>query len=269
MSKTSDHKPLPGHWLLASLGKKVLRPGGRELTERMLRAAQPASDDKIVEFGPGVGKTAQLLLSARPAAYVGLDPHPEGNDAMRTIIENVDQARLVTADARDTGLDNNSATLIVGEAMLTMQSEKGKEAIIAEAFRVLAPGGRYAIHELGLRPDDVPDSVEEDIRRSLSKAIRVGARPLTDHHWRTLLESAGFTVSYSDSNPMKLLDPSRIFADEGVLGALKFFFNVARNKSARDRLRLMRAVFSKHREYLCAFAYVAEKPGDALQDTRL
>ncbi|PRC44304.1 SAM-dependent methyltransferase, partial [Mycobacterium sp. ITM-2017-0098] len=30
---------LPGHWLLARLGKRVLRPGGLELTTRLLAAA--------------------------------------------------------------------------------------------------------------------------------------------------------------------------------------------------------------------------------------
>ncbi len=49
---------LQGHWLLAKMGKKVLRPGGLELTNSMLSAAKPSGEDRIVEFGPGLGKTA-------------------------------------------------------------------------------------------------------------------------------------------------------------------------------------------------------------------
>lgn len=46
---------MQGHWLLATLGKKILRPGGIALTRKMLAAAAPTSQDRIVEFGPGVG----------------------------------------------------------------------------------------------------------------------------------------------------------------------------------------------------------------------
>lgn len=255
-----DTKPTPGHWLLAKLGKKVLRPGGLALTQRLLAAASPSSADRIIEFGPGVGTTAKILLAAKPQSYTGVDPYPEGSAAVQQIIANLDSARLVAADAQETGLEAGSADLVVGEAMLTMQGEKAKRAIMAEAFRLLAPGGRYAIHELGLRPDNVPAQVEEEIRRALSRTINVNARPLTASQWKTLLEEEGFTVSYEDTNPMALLEPGRIFADEGVVGALRFFANVARNPRARARLLAMRKVFRAHQEHLCAFAFVAVKP---------
>ena len=65
---------MQGHWLLARLGKRILRPGGRALTARLLREAAPSSRDDIVEFGPGVGATAELLLAAGPRSYRGVDP---------------------------------------------------------------------------------------------------------------------------------------------------------------------------------------------------
>ena len=49
---------MQGHWLLATLGKRVLRPGGIELTRRMLQAAAPKAGQRVVELGPGVGRTA-------------------------------------------------------------------------------------------------------------------------------------------------------------------------------------------------------------------
>lgn len=42
--KTED---MPGHWLLARLGKRVLRPGGRELTEQLLDDAQLSGIDVL------------------------------------------------------------------------------------------------------------------------------------------------------------------------------------------------------------------------------
>lgn len=55
---------MPGHWLLAHMGKKVLRPGGRELTDKML-AALPIEGADVVELAPGLGLTAQLLIDRR------------------------------------------------------------------------------------------------------------------------------------------------------------------------------------------------------------
>ena len=43
-----------GHWVLAKLGKRVLRPGGRELTAQMLEAMNINETDDVVEFAPGL-----------------------------------------------------------------------------------------------------------------------------------------------------------------------------------------------------------------------
>ncbi|MGZ7328872.1 hypothetical protein ACXWRD_09815, partial [Streptococcus pyogenes] len=76
---------------------------------------------------------------------------------------------------------------VVGEAMLTMHSPRGKAAIVAEAARLLVPGGRYAIHELAVVPDDAPAAVVERVSRALSREIHVGARPLRVSEWAELL----------------------------------------------------------------------------------
>lgn len=44
----------PGHWLLAGLGKKVLRPGGLELTRDMICQLRLEPQDDIIEFAPGL-----------------------------------------------------------------------------------------------------------------------------------------------------------------------------------------------------------------------
>ena len=124
----------------------------------------------------------------------------------------------VVADAASTGLPDVSADLVVGEAMLTIQSDDHKREIIAEAARILAPGGRYAIHELALRADRSPEELEE-IRRSISRTIKVGARPLTAPAWEALLREAGLEVTWTGTASMSLLEPSRIIEDEGILGA--------------------------------------------------
>lgn len=255
--------PSPSHWMLAQLGKKVLRPGGRALTKKLLKAATLSTTDRIVEFGPGVGTTAQLLLAVNPATYTGIDPFSEGSKAVHTIISQHPHARLTQADAQATGLPNSSATLVIGEAMLTMQSETVKRAIMEEAFRILKPGGRYLIHELGLRPDNISAETQKTVCDTLSRTVHVNANPLTRSQWIKELQDVGFDISHTETTTMALLESRRVIADEGLVNAIRFAWNALRNPEARTRIRRMRRVFRENRQHVCAYGFIAVKPHNA------
>lgn len=267
----TDHQGLPfagrddgtvqGHWLLARMGKRVLRPGGAELTRRMLAGAQLGGAD-VVELAPGLGRTAAEIVAAGPKSYRGVDQDAAAVEQVREVVAG--HGEVTVADAAATGLEHDSADVVVGEAMLTMQGEGTKGAIIREAVRVLRPGGRYAIHELGLEPDDLPDAVKSDIRQALARSIRVNARPLTIAEWQALLTAEGLVVDDVETAPMALLQPRRLVADEGVRGALRFAANVIRNPQARKRILAMRRTFRTHRDHLVAVAVIAHKPGGGL-----
>lgn len=253
---------MQGHWLLAKLGKRILRPGGRALTAKLLEQAKPSGDDDIVELGPGVGATAEVLLRANPRSYRGVDPNPEGRDAVKNILKKHPRADYVVADARETGLEDASADLVVGEAMLTIQDDAGKNAIVAEAARLLRPGGRYAIHEMAWLPDHT-DEERETARRELSRVIKVGARPLTLEGWKELLATHGFEAEWHDRAPLHLLEPRRIVSDEGLWGALRFWNNARRLPGASDRLKAMRQGFQLQGKLMGGIVILARKPGAA------
>lgn len=253
---------MQGHWLLAKLGKRILRPGGRALTAKLLEKAKPAGDDDIVELGPGVGATAEVLLRANPRSYRGVDPNPEGRDAVKNILKKHPRADYVVADARETGLEDACADLVVGEAMLTIQDDAGKNAIVAEAARLLRPGGRYAIHEMAWLPDHT-DEERETARRELSRVIKVGARPLTLEGWKELLATHGLEAEWHDRAPLHLLEPRRIVSDEGLWGALRFWNNARRLPGASDRLKAMRQGFQLQGKLMGGIVILARKPGAA------
>lgn len=258
-----DEAHLQGHWLLAKLGKKVLRPGGKKLTNWMIDNANP-TNKRVVEFAPGLGITAAEILDRNPKTYTGVDQDP---DAATATTLSTKQARLgiptevINGVASDTGLPAGSADLVVGEAMLTMQGEKGKAAIVSEANRILATGGRYAIHELLLTPNNVDQTVADNLRKALATTIKVNARPLTATEWSELLESNGFKVLSIKVAPMGLLQPKQMVADEGPR-VLKIMFNLARNPQARKRVLAMRKVFSENAQNLGAISIIAEKISD-------
>lgn len=258
-SADRDDATVAGHWLLARLGKRVLRPGGIELTRGLLEwVGLPGSD--VVELAPGLGRTATEILAHQPRSYMGVEQDPAAARSVERIVGHRGAAVRV-ADAAETGLPDGSADVVIGEALLSMQSDAAKNAIIAEAARVLRPGGRYGIHELALTPNSIDDQVKSDIQQSLATSIRVNARPLTVAGWMQLLAEHELVVDAVSTAPMALLEPRRLLADEGLRGMLRFAKNLLLQPDARRRVLTMRRTFRTHRKQLTGVAIVAHKPG--------
>lgn len=250
-----------GHWLLARLGKRVLRPGGAAMTTAMLQAAG-LPDADVVEFAPGMGRTALEILGMGPRSYVGVDADADAARRVTGVLAG--RGRCLHADASDTGLPDRSADVVVGEAMLTMQTDRGKTAILNEAARLLRPGGRYAIHELGLQPDDLDPTVSTEIKRALARSIKVNARPLTVAEWSILLRGAGLDIQSAHTAPMELLRLRRNLQDEGIAGIARITGNLVRWPAARRRILDMRTTFNRYQDSLIAVSIIARKPEENL-----
>lgn len=258
--KALDVKKMPGHWILARLGKRVLRPGGRQLTARMLAALDVRPSDRVVEFAPGMGATARLTLERGPASYIGVERDKDAAVRLRSFVDGPGR-RIQQGSAEESGLPAESATAVYGEAMLSMQPDATKRAIVREAARLLAPGGRYGIHELSVLPNDIPESLREEIRAELTSDIHVGVRPMTPCEWRELLKEAGFDVAFETHAPMHLLEVGRLIRDEGFFGFLRILWNAAREPEARARALDMRRSFRRYQSHLGAISIVATKSG--------
>lgn len=248
-----------GHWILAKMGKKVLRPGGRELTEKLVDSLHISKEDDFVEFAPGMGFTANMVLHKHPRSYSGIELNEEAASNLKVKIIGAPNAEIINASAAHTGLPDCCANKVLGEAMLTMQADHRKSEIIREAFRILKAGGLYGIHELGLAPDDLNSESKQEIQKSLAQVIKVNARPLTRSEWCCLLEKEGFKIKEVYASPMHLLEPRRVIADEGVIRTLKIAFNVLTHPQARKRITTMRQIFRKYENHMTAYAIIAEK----------
>lgn len=246
---------MQGHWVLARVGKRVLRPGGIELTRKMLDALAIGPGDNVVEFAPGLGATAAIVLRRHPDTYCAVERDPAAAGLMRRKFE---ASNVVQGGAEASGLPSACATVVYSEALLSMQTPQQKSRIFAEAHRLLRNGGRYGIQELCLLPDDIPAGLRQEIQADMSTEIHVGVQPLCPHEWVRLFQENGLRVTWIGTAPMHLLEPGRLLRDEGIAGGLRIAFRAASNPALGKRILAMRRLFRKYGQHLGAISLVGE-----------
>jgi SAM-dependent methyltransferase len=246
---------MQGHWVLARAGKRVLRPGGLALTRRMIDALSISSDDRVVEFAPGMGVTARMVLRRKPFQYWGVERDPLAAARLESLLPR-DAAQIVEASAEHSGLPEACASVVYGEAMLSMQTPQQKKRILSEARRLLAPGGRYGLHELCFRPDGISEAIRREIEAEMSKEIHVGVQPLSSIEWKELLEQQGLKVIWCGEADLDLLEPRRMLQDEGIFRCLKIACNVLKDGLLRQRILAIRRIFHRYREHLGAISII-------------
>lgn len=247
-------------WVLSKVGKKVLRPGGRELTMNLLNTLAISEKDDVVEFAPGMGFTAEQILKFNPKTYTGLEINEEAGENLKGIVQG-DNTKILIGHAANAGeaLPNESVDKIIAEAMLTMHADKRKSEIIKEAHRLLKKGGLYAIHELSLIPDDMPEEEKNKISKELAMHSNVNTRPLTRPEWIELVEREGFKVKQVWRRKVLMLEPVRMLKDEGPVNMLSTIFKIMRKPKARKKILEIRKVFRQKRNVMRAIGIVAEK----------
>jgi SAM-dependent methyltransferase len=220
--------------------------------------------DDVVDLAPGLGVTVQLVQAARPASFRGLERGEVEAERARGL--GAVPYRCVVAPPEATGLDEGSASVVYGEAVLSLETDATKRQIIAEAARLLRPGGRLGLHELLLRPEDAPEQKKREVEDELTRTLRVRARPLTLAEWTGLLHEGGFDVTLASPAPMLLLSPPTFVRDEGIAGTARFLARTAREPGAPQRLSVIWRILRRYRHNLGAVALVARRrptAGDA------
>lgn len=114
---------------------------------RMVEAlADPAPDDRVVDFGCGWG-TFEFALADRVREILGVDFSRKSIRFCREQLEADprDNVSFLCADAGDTGLEAGSADLVVAADLFEHLYPDDSVRVAREAFRILRPGGRFAV----------------------------------------------------------------------------------------------------------------------------
>ncbi len=155
----------------------------------------------VLDLGSGGG--IDVLLSARRVGPSGKAYGLDMTDDMVTLArENQRKAGLsnvefLKGEIEHIPLPDSSVDVIISNCVINLSADKDR--VLAEAFRVLKPGGRLAVSDVVVRGDEVPDSV----RRSMELWIGCIAGALEEGSYREKLTRVGF----EDID----LEPTRIY----------------------------------------------------------
>ncbi|MCB0076835.1 MAG: arsenite methyltransferase [Anaerolineales bacterium] len=158
--------------------------------------AELAPGERVLDLGSGGG--IDVLLSARRVGPTGIAYGVDMTDEMLTLARQnaaaagVTNAIFLKGDIADIPLPDGSVDLIISNCVINLAAEK--EVVLQEAFRVLRPGGRFAVSDIvihGGLPAMIAD--EAAMRRDLSSWAGCIAGALSDSEFRDGLANAGFT----------------------------------------------------------------------------
>jgi arsenite methyltransferase len=165
--------------------------------------AQLNPGETVLDLGSGGG--IDVLLSARrvgPAGKVyGLDMTDEmlalaRENQKKAGVENVE---FLKGEIERIPLPDNSVDVIISNCVINLSADKDR--VLGEAFRVLKPGGRFAVSDVVVRGE-----VPEEIRKSMLLWVGCIAGALSDHDYTSKLAKAGFENIQ--------LEPTRLYTVE-------------------------------------------------------
>lgn len=228
---TADQvQALDPYAFLAVLGKRVIHPGGRASTDRLLEWADVQSGERVLDVGCGVGTTAIRLAREYEADVVAADIAPLMRERAAANVTGsgfADKVSVEDADILSLPYADDSFDVVIAEAV-TMFVNRRRAA--AELARVCRRGGRVLATEFfWLRPPT------EEAREIFLGEVCPGLRFDSVEEWVDIYGGAGLTDLRTESGPFEMMTARGFLADEGAHAAAV----VARGMSRPAYLRKM------------------------------
>src|SRR5246127_3497749 len=174
----SEGEQFPEEAMLASLGC------GNPTALATLNAGEV-----VLDLGSGGG--IDVLLSAKRVGPAGKAFGLDMTDEMLALAEEnkrksgLENVEFLKGEIENIPLPDNSVDVIISNCVINLSGDKDR--VIKEAFRVLKPGGRFAVSDVVVRGE-----VPAEIRMNLELWVGCVAGALGDHEYVAKLAKAGF-----------------------------------------------------------------------------
>jgi SAM-dependent methyltransferase len=193
---------------LAVLGKRVIHPGGRASTDRLLAWADLGPGDRVLDIGCGVATTAIRIARETGASVVAADISPLMRERATRNVEKARAENVVVeqADILDLPYADGSFDCVLAEAV-TMFVDRPRAA--AELARVCKPGGRVLATEFCWRKPPTPQA-----REIFLGQVCPGLQFDSVQEWVGIYTGAGLTDVRTGTGPFAMMTARGMLADE-------------------------------------------------------
>ena len=176
--------------------------------------AELKTGETVLDLGSGGG--IDVLLSARRVGPSGKAYGLDMTDEMLALArENqrkagVANVEFLKGEIEHIPLPDNSVDVIISDCVINLSGDKDK--VLREAFRVLKPGGRFAVSDVVVRGE-----VPAEIRHSVELWIGCVAGALGESDYRAKLTAAGFAgVGIEPTRIHSVEDARQFLAGQGL-----------------------------------------------------
>ena len=168
----------------------------------------------VLDLGSGGG--LDVLLSARRVAPGGMAYGLDMTDEMLALARDnqrkagADNVEFLKGQIERIPLPDNSVDVIISNCVINLSADKDR--VLQEAFRVLRPGGRFAVSDVVTRGD-----IPKDVRNSALLWIGCIAGALDEDDYRAKLAAAGFdAIGIEPTRVYKIEDAREFLTAKGI-----------------------------------------------------
>src|SRR5713226_2209214 len=199
----SQKEQIPGEALQASLG-----------CGNPTALAKLSPGEIVLDLGSGGG--IDVLLSAKRVGPTGKAYGLDMTDEMLALAnENkrkagTENVEFLKGEIEQVPLPDNSVDVFISNCVINLSTDKDR--VLREAFRVLKPGGRFAVSDVVVRGEMLPE-----IRQSVLAWVGCIAGALEENEYRGKLSAAGFEqIEIEPTRVYRVADAREFLSEKGL-----------------------------------------------------